>query len=195
MGQFTSIAVGPDGRRHIAYYDFGNTALKYAACLTSCTNAANWQTLTVDGVGSVGRYTSLAVDADGVVHLGYYDASNGDLRYARCAVDCTITPANWPKVTVDATNSRGLYTSLAVGTDGRVHVSYYDLTNGDLRYATCAGACLSSTSWQRSALDGQRGLVNPDVGSHSSLALAGGSVHVSYHDETNMALKYLERSP
>jgi len=198
VGYYTSIAVGPDERRHIAYYDATNTALKYATCLANCTSAANWQKLTVDGAGTVGLDTYLAVDGNAVLHLSYSAYSStgqADLRYARCAVDCTNS-ANWQKVTVDATNDRGRYTSLAVGTNGRVHVSYYDATAQDLRYATCAASCLSPSSWTLSLLDGLAVLSPNNVGSYTSLAVdGGGTVHVSYRDDTHEALKYLERSP
>jgi hypothetical protein len=196
---YTSIAVGPDGRRHVTYLrnDGTNITLRYATCLASCSSAANWQTTFIDGIGPetgfFGYQTSVAMGADGVLHVSY--GGDYDLRYARCAADCTVA-ANWLRVTVDATDNRGESTSLAVGTDGRVHVSYYDRTNGDLRYATCAAACQSSTSWVRYRLDGLTLVGNPNVGTFTSLAVdGGGTVHVSYRDETITALKYLERSP
>jgi hypothetical protein len=196
---YTSIAVGPDGRRHVTYLrnDGTNITLRYATCLASCSSAANWQATLIDGIGPETGFfeyqTSVAMGADGVVHVSY--GNDGDLRYARCAAACTVA-ANWLKVTVDAPDFRGQFSSLAVGTDGRVHVSYYDGTNGDLRYATCAAACLSSTSWVRYRLDGLTLVGNPDVGTFTSLAVDdGGTVHVSYRDETITALKYVERSP
>ena len=44
-----------------------------------------WRTETVDGFGNdyVGRSSALAVDADGVLHVAYYDTVWGDLKYAR----------------------------------------------------------------------------------------------------------------
>jgi hypothetical protein len=75
-------------------------------------------------------------------------------------------------------------------------MSYFDLTNGDLWYATCSASCLNPRSWQRSLLDGAGRLTNPTVGYYTSLGVdGGGTVHVSYHDVTHGALKYLERSP
>jgi hypothetical protein len=192
VGQVTSIAVGADGRRHISYGSDGD--LKYATCAVSCTNAANWQTLKIDEEVTSGQFNAFAVDADGVRHISYYDGSNQDLRYARCPANCANS-AGWARVTVDRGTGRlgstvGQYTSLAVGGNGRVHLSYYDQTAGNLKYATCASGCLQTSSWQLQAVD-----TDGNVGMYTSLALAGGTVHVSYQHRSLSDLKYLELTP
>ncbi len=51
--------------------------------------------------------------------------------------------AAWQKETVDATGIVGMYTSIAVDSRDRPHISYYDDTNDELKYATpFAGVCL-----------------------------------------------------
>jgi hypothetical protein len=201
LAGFTSIAVDAGGRRHISYEGVGN--LWYATCLSSCADPANWQMLPVDVTAVTGDYSSLAVDVNGVRHISYFDASasNYDLKYARCARNCG-TAAGWGLVTVDkgsgATGTDvGQYTSLAVGGDGRVHVSYWDQTAGRLKYASCGADCLQAASWSRQAVDGgcTYSLVCTDVGQFTSLQLNGGTVHVSYFDDTHRDLRYAELAP
>ncbi len=194
-GAYTSIAVGADGRRHISYRGGGGgsgSVLRYATCLTNCATAANWQKLTIDGtLGSARVGTSLAVDASGVLHVSYFaETTGGDLKYARCAADCTNS-ASWRTTTVDALGNAGWWPSIAVGGNFRVHISHYDAATGDLDYASCAADCLNPQNWTSPHIDGKFGT----VGQFSSLALGGGLVHISYYDLTNGDLKYLELSP
>jgi hypothetical protein len=198
VGLYTSTALGADGRRHISYFDAANGDLKYATCALNCTNPANWLMVAVDQTSQVGRYTSIAVDANGVRHISYYDALNKDLKYARCATNCTNS-AGWSRVTVDkgagATGTTvGEFSSLAVGPGGKVHVSYYDRTAGRLKYASCGADCLLNPSWERQVVDGGCNflLVCNNVGGYTSLRLAGGKVHISYYSFSKQDLKYVE---
>ena len=77
-----------------------------------------------------------------------------------------------------------MHTSLALDNSGHPHISYYDRTDGDLRYARWDG-----TAWQVEIVDSQG-----DTGKCTALALdAGGRAHVSYYDVTNGELRYARR--
>ena len=186
VGVYTSLAVDGSGRVHVSYQ--GDADLKYATCPAGCTVAANWTNVAVDQTGYAGAYSSLAVDGSGRLHVSYFEETKGDLRYATCAADCS-TAANWQTVAADEAGDIGYSASLAVDGSGRLHVSYADFTNGDLKYATCAADCTSPSSWQTTALDHTGNLGGED---YTSLAVdASGGVHVSYFDDTNADLKYI----
>ena len=187
----TSIAIGRDGRRHITYLNAAGSDLRYATCPSNCANPANWRKVTIDeGAQQIGFHSSLAIGHDGLLHVSYYDRSNADLKYARCALDCTKV-WNWTKVRVATTNEVGGYTSLAVEPTGRIHVSAFDFTNSALYYATCDAGCTAPLGWTRTVLDD----AIPRVGLFTSLTAQNGVVRISYYDSSHGDLKLLRRSP
>ena len=43
---------------------------------------ADWEIITVDAEGWVGKASSIAIGPDNRIHISYYDESNRTLRYA-----------------------------------------------------------------------------------------------------------------
>jgi hypothetical protein len=83
---------------------------------------------------------------------------------------------------VDRGPDVGQFSSLASDTRGTPHISYYDYTYGDLKYATLG----AGGTWAVSVVD-QDG----DVGLYSSIALdSNDNPHIAYYDATNDMLKY-----
>jgi len=81
---------------------------------------------------------------------------------------------------VDKTGGVGKCTSIALDTSGKPHISYFNETNDDLKYAAFDGA-----SWNIATVDS-----TGDVGEWTSIALdANDYPHISYYDNSNDDLK------
>ena len=96
-----------------------------------------------------------------------------------------LSASSWPIEVVDAPGNVGLFTSLAIegGATPDKHISYYDETNGDLKYARWDSG---TETWSTETVDS-----TGDVGQYTAIAVnAAGRPRISYYDVTNGALKY-----
>ena len=186
VGYYTSIAIDSTDAVHISYFDSTNRDLEYATCSSGCTTASNWITTSVETTGVVGYYTSIAIDSTDAVHISYFDNTNDDLKYATCSSGCT-TASNWDDVSVDITGHVGRYTSISIDSNDNAHISYYDTTNSDLKYATCSSGCTTASNWDKVSVD-----TSGSVGYYTSIAIdSSDTIHISYFDNTNDDLKYV----
>jgi hypothetical protein len=134
----------------------------------------------VDTTGNVGMFTSIAVSGSNV-YISYYDSTNGDLKFARS----TDGGATWPAgniKTVDSTGDVGTDTSIAVSASN-ICISYYDSTNGDLKFARSVDG---GATWPDVKPVDSTG----NVGLYSSIAADLTNVYISYFDITNAKLKF-----
>jgi len=183
VGQYTSLVLDSSGYPVISYYDVTGGNLKVLHC--SDANCWGGSPNTPDTGGDVGRYTSLALDGSGKPVVSYYDATNGNLKVLHCDdVNCAGDESG-NITSPDTGGDVGQYTSLALS-GGKPLVSYYDVTNGNLKVLHCNDA---------NCTGGDESITSPDtggnVGPYTSLAVSGGNPVVSYYDVTNGDLKVL----
>jgi hypothetical protein len=193
VGQHVSVALDSDnGTSYISYYDatYGNLRMaKYVGSSGNCGPDNAWSCETVDSVGDVGKYSSIAVDpTDGYPIISYYDATNGALKLAIGYV------FGWNIKTIHdpLLGSAGWYTSLKLDSTGKTRIAYYfsNLMGADsLWYVEHvgggAGNC-TDNNYQCDPVDsGDR------VGKYASLALdSSDQPRIAYYDGGNDSLKY-----
>jgi hypothetical protein len=140
-----------------------------------------WHVQTVDSTGSVGSFSSLALDHSFRPNISYYDATNADLKFARW--DGT----KWIIQAVDSVGDVGRYCFLHLDSTDHPNISYYDATQKALKYARFNG-----TAWVIEVVDKRSG---QDVGQFTSIFLDSHNVpHISYYVATAGQLWIADRN-
>lgn len=211
VGTWTSMAAGPDGSLHVAYYDNDNRALKYAHGAPD-GDRWSWRTVTLDDAGDAGRYNSISVGPNGVPGIAYRVASvaEGDqffseVRYRLAKNDAPGEAVDWNPAFViqrrrlegadpetgDYPEGTGLFTSQARGAAGLPIVAWYDRTLGALWMAQFLDAgfgepeLLAGIGHPDETLDGDMG-TNVDVAVDDA-----GVIHLCFQDGRTDTLRYL----
>jgi uncharacterized delta-60 repeat protein len=187
----------------------GNVGVGLGAAMT------NWSTpITIPGTGDVGRHFTLRV-VDGNPAIAYQASATLDLKYIRALNPAGITnnlrdPAtleilkifttaltfsaetSWGvPVTIDASGDVGSYPSLALvngrptTAQNRPAVSYYDATNGDLKYVTSAD--FTGDAWNAPTTI----VSNDDVGRANTLLVTEGLPAIAYYNATSADLGFV----
>ncbi len=112
------------------------------------------------------------------VGAGVTPSISGDIRKIG---ECIEKISGWSLETVDSTGNIGMFTSIALDSNQYPHISYWDNSNDDLKYAKWTGS-----SWSKETVDSTGG-----NGKYTSIALDSNQYpHISYYDDSNDDLKY-----
>jgi hypothetical protein len=184
VGTYSSLTIGFDSLPVISYYDVGNGNLKVAKCGDPFCASANTLTI-LDSTGDVGLHTSVAIGTDGLPVISYYDATGANLKALKCG-NPSCSSGNIITA-LDSTGDVGSYTSITIGMDSFPVISYYDVTNANLKVVKCGNAACSAGN-TITALDSVG-----DVGSHTSITVGqDGLPIISYYDGTNFDLRVVK---
>lgn len=146
-------------------------------------------------MGDLGRFTSTALLSDRRLVVATYDTTHKNLVVSVERPDGSefVRPVDGWRVdahAVVATDS-GRWTSLAVDDTDGLHLAWFDVDGGQLRYGYSA-ADSDHRDWRVEIVDGE----GPEVrGAHASVAVAQGVVHIAYRDESARQLRYARRDP
>ena len=177
VGRYSSLAIDSNNNLHVTYYDATNSDLEYMTY-----DGSSWSVpISLDSRSYVGYQSSLAIDSNDNLHVTYRDIPNASLEYMIYDGFLWSTP-----ISLDSNSGSDDYIgapSLAIDSDDRLHVTYYDDETASLEYMTYDGSSWSIPYTLNSQC---RGL-------DSSLAIdSNNHLHVTYHcDIGRNTLEYI----
>jgi hypothetical protein len=130
---------------------------------------------------------ALAIGADGLPIISYWDSTDNDLKVARC-VDAACTRPAQIRV-VDATGSTGRYGDIAIGSGGLPVISYISSSALELRLARCLDAACTNAdllTLDTAVEQARTAIVVPPADPRPAIAYARGSqLHLLRCTNTN----------
>lgn len=163
----SSIALSLDGTVCVAFEDRGG--LRYAVRADT-----EWVVETPEPATGYVDKVSLALEGTGIPHIVYLDSHTQYLRRDELS-HIAWDGVQWTAELITQEGSVGQYNSLAIDASGVAHISYFDWSNCDLKYARQTGG-----GWFLQSVD-----VQGDVGDHTSIAVdSNGNPRISYLAQT-----------
>jgi hypothetical protein len=190
IAYYTSIVLDAEDHPSISFYEYRgpkDTDLKIRMRVVSW-NGTSWMVRTVDPEEGSGKFNSMAIDAQGHLHLAYANVSSGTegLRYGYW------DGKSWTTRVVDDTarnngDAVGYSVAMALDKDGNPHIAYMDESTPMLKYAV-----RKQGQWQIQTVARLAGIGYPDR--NSIVVDENGRPFISYYDGGRGALNvaYLE---
>jgi len=203
VGLFTSIAAGPEGQLHVAYYDKSNQALKYALG-RPLWGGYDWKVMTLDSEEDSGSWAQISLNDEGIPGIAYRH-SEGELTQLRYLLARSAEPDNpsaWAgaliihETFIDQERAggaypegTGLFTSQVHDSQGLPILAWYDRSQGALFWSRGNGAGFSApemlAGWSHPERDG-------DMGANVDITLdAQDQAHLCFQDGMSDSLRYL----
>jgi hypothetical protein len=178
-GYANSVSIGVDGMPFSFHYKIDTHDLIYTKCSdVLCASSAN-QTIGI--LGDRGSMLSATLGATGYPVVAMYEAMSGDLYWVQCFNSaCSVSEL----VRIDGNlDDVGQYPSLNISSTDYADISYYDVTNGDLKFTRCTKSnCQNRTTYTVDS--------SGFVGKATSQTIGTDGLPVmSYFDQTNETLK------
>ncbi|QQR73338.1 MAG: hypothetical protein IPJ17_17905 [Holophagales bacterium] len=185
----TSIAVGADGLPVVSFYNMSRGALAVLKCNdAACDGLGETISWVDDPATGVGKFSAIAIGADGFPVISYFDEASSSLKVAKCN-DAACSGGDETTTTVDnPANVVGKGTDIAIGTDGFPVICYFDETAAALKVAKCNDVACAGNNETITTVDDPVDA----VGQFCSIAIAWtGNPYISYFDETEGGLKLM----
>ncbi len=128
-GTYNGIAVDAGNNVYISTYDESTFGDNCAAVFKKIAGSWSKDQVECTSSSSTGRYSDIAVDDDGVLHMVYY--AGGQLRYA------DDSNGSWAIYALDTDPS--YWSNIALDSAGNPHVVYYNYTDMDIKYTRKLG--------------------------------------------------------
>jgi hypothetical protein len=141
-GFYPTLAISVDGFPVISHYDAAAYQIRVVKCGDATCSAANLVLTTVAFSAFDVESTSMAVPADGLPVISYFDRNTTALKVFKCG---TASCNNFNTLTTVATvDYDGVDSAIAVSANGLPIVSYVDYGIGVLSFLKCGNATCSS---------------------------------------------------
>lgn len=193
VGEYCSIAIDSNGKAHIAYFDYqideqlGDDLVPFGNLKYASNTSGDWEVVTIyTGAGMLPR---ICVDNNDKVHIIHSKLGTSDLPEILDLLYTTNENGFWETVTIGSQVVKGADSSIAVDSNGKVHISTRNEegtgttpegSEGGLRYITNA-----TGEWTWTDVD-----TSPTCGNDTDITVDhNDKVHISYLDKSE-GLKY-----